>query len=692
MKKKTGVIVSSVAAIAVSASVIAGSTYALFTSESQVDISVSSANVEVSASVTEAELNRPVSINADTYAVTYAEKGTALSDVTGKKISLDDIQPGDKITLNLLIESKSTVNFKYRVSLVKTGGDQNLYENLLVGIDGSYYSDYVSAWTDFSETTEAGKPITVMQSTVEVLMPAYLGNEYKNSSCNVALKVEAVQGNVDKTAEAGTAKKVYPVYSQNDLNTALAGVGEGETIVVMQKWGEVSFETDKTNFNVKGCNLGNVTFNAPNATVEYNVPQTDSLNVNAIAGESLHVYGSVGGLEITSGHVVLESGATVNAVTLGENADETVKLDVKEGATINTVAEEVDYTTFVSTEAGLVSVMLNGGNIKLIDNIILTHYINLDKEQEVHLDFNGKTITYAPIDDLTTRPFIIRAGASLSVYGSTDYKPADNFTETINAAADGVVCNVSTVYGIFDVYGTLNVYGGHYQTNGDGEGAIVRGRPDSNTHIYNGVFVCIGYNAAINDEGDSIIEDGYFYTNSSNRGGFNYCVRCTGGSMHIKNATVYGIQGGIAIAAGTGVIDNCYSEVRDPFKQNEKDNRSFYALYINGERGEAECTVNGGTFVSEYRSAVNVGNKAVGDGGLGAEVTAYIYGGNFVHGSNEQFIKVDYRNGVAFIYGGTYSTNIVKAVDTFGLSEIVPQEGYEITENADGTYTVNKKV
>lgn len=415
MKKKTGVILSSVAAIAVSASVIAGSTYALFTSEDKVDITVSSANVEVSASVTGATLNRPTSINADTYAVTYAEAGTALSDVSGKEISLDDIQPGDKITLNLLIESESTVNFKYRVSLVKTGGDQNLYENLLVGIGGSYYGDYVSAWTDFSETTEAGKPITVKQSTVEILMPAYLGNEYKNLSCNVALKVEAVQGNVDKTAETGTEKKVYPVYSQNDLNTALAGVGEGETIVVMQKWGEVSFDTDKTNFNVKGCNLGNVTFNAPNATVDYNVAHTDSLNVTAIAGNSLHVYGAVKGLDVKQGHVVVEDGGKVEATTLSVAEGASANFEVAKGGEVGKIEdngsigsivinavngkvsevaealiEKTEGYVVVSTAEEFEVAIANGGNISLAADLELSKIINVVKT--THINGNGHSI------------------------------------------------------------------------------------------------------------------------------------------------------------------------------------------------------------------------------------------------------------------------------------------------------------
>lgn len=419
MKKKTGVILSSVAAIAVSASVIAGSTYALFTSEDKVDITVSSANVEVSASVTEAELNRPVSINADTYAATYAEEGTALSDVSGKEISLDDIQPGDKITLNLLIESESTVNFKYRVSLVKTGGDQNLYENLLVGIDGSYYSDYVSAWTDFSEITEAGKPITVKQSTVEILMPAYLGNEYKNLSCNVALKLEAVQGNVDKNAEAGTAKKVYPVYSQDDLTAALAGVGEGETIVVMQKWNGVTINmsdaTEAVEFGVKGCDVGTLTVNAPLASIHYDIGKTEVVEITAVANNSFHVSGEIAALNVSEGRVVFEEGAKVPTATFNVAADKSAKMEVLKGAEVGFIddnnsagtividavngkvsevaealIEKTEGYVVVSTAEEFEVAIANGGNISLAADLELSKIINVVKT--THINGNGHSI------------------------------------------------------------------------------------------------------------------------------------------------------------------------------------------------------------------------------------------------------------------------------------------------------------
>lgn len=541
MKKKTGVILSSVAAIAVSASVIAGSTYALFTSEDKVDITVSSANVEVSASVTGATLNRPTSINADTYAATYAEEGTALSDVSGKEISLDDIQPGDKITLNLLIESESTVNFKYRVSLVKTGGDQNLYENLLVGIDGSYYGDYVSAWTDFSETTEAGKPITVKQSTVEILMPAYLGNEYKNLSCNVALKVEAVQGNVDKTAETGTEKKVYPVYSQDDLTAALAGVGEGETIVVMQKWNGVTINmsdaTEAVEFGVKGCDVGTLTVNAPSASIHYDIGKTEVVEITAVANNSFHVSGEIAALNVSEGRVVFEEGAKVPTATFNVAADKSAKMEVLKGAEVGFIDdnnsagtividavngkvsevanellnnEKVTVTGYnlVSTEEQLVAAIAKGGNITLVADLTVNKTIYVSKD--VVLDLNGHTVT----NNVTGgRPLYINAaGVTLEIDGEVD--------------SSGMVIPVENTnsYGFVDMQAenvTVIVNGGTYTGNTDVAG-FFKPRKNGWNITLNNVIADTNYQiVGCNVDGRLTVKGGeYTLTANNNFAGF----------------------------------------------------------------------------------------------------------------------------------------------------------------------------
>ena len=74
MKKKT--IATSVLAIALSASIAVGGTYALFTSESTVNVAITSGKVEVVATIPESDFA--------TYSVVPAANGTIVDENGGK--------------------------------------------------------------------------------------------------------------------------------------------------------------------------------------------------------------------------------------------------------------------------------------------------------------------------------------------------------------------------------------------------------------------------------------------------------------------------------------------------------------------------------------------------------------------------------------------------------------------------------
>ena len=76
MKKTNKRIVSSVASIALCASLVAGGSYALFTSESEVNVAVTSGTVKVVASVNEGSL-KTYSMGEAQTAGKYENGGTA---------------------------------------------------------------------------------------------------------------------------------------------------------------------------------------------------------------------------------------------------------------------------------------------------------------------------------------------------------------------------------------------------------------------------------------------------------------------------------------------------------------------------------------------------------------------------------------------------------------------------------------
>lgn len=181
MKKKGRIIATSIASIAMCASLIAGGTYALFTSESAVNVAVTSGTVKVVATASEATLSStlPDGNLQETTAVT--EKNT---------VTLTNFVPGDKADFTITVSNESTVSVQYR-TIIKCEEDDGLFSGLVVDIDGATYNGMtaVSSW-EMLAPDSADEIIEV-----SVSLPEGKGDEYQNTSCKLSYTVEAVQGN-----------------------------------------------------------------------------------------------------------------------------------------------------------------------------------------------------------------------------------------------------------------------------------------------------------------------------------------------------------------------------------------------------------------------------------------------------------------------------------------------------------------
>lgn len=183
MKKKVGIIASSVATIAVCASMVAGSTYALFTSEDKVDISVTAGKVEVTATVDENSLAL-TSMGEVQEGKTWANGGKA--GFTDKStLTLNDVTPGDGATFDIKVTNNSTVNIKYKLSCSVVGELGDVLETTATGAK-------IGAWSDWTVGSANEKKVTV-----SVLLPESVGNEYQEKTADISFTVEAVQGNTD---------------------------------------------------------------------------------------------------------------------------------------------------------------------------------------------------------------------------------------------------------------------------------------------------------------------------------------------------------------------------------------------------------------------------------------------------------------------------------------------------------------
>ena len=207
MKKK--IILSSVLSIMICLCLIAGSTYALFTSQSQVNIAATSGKVAVEAilvdSLTLTSLGKPMTS-------TFENGGTAT--IEGQTLTLENITPGDKAEFAIQITNNSTVNMQYRI---KWTVDGTLFDALVATADGAVINNGVSDWTEWTAPTSDGDKIVSIPVSIE--LPAEVGNEYQEASASISFTVEAVQGN--GTELFGTSF----VSSETELQEAIAQGG-----------------------------------------------------------------------------------------------------------------------------------------------------------------------------------------------------------------------------------------------------------------------------------------------------------------------------------------------------------------------------------------------------------------------------------------------------------------------------------
>ena len=144
MKKK--VLLSSLATIALCLSLIAGATFALFTSKSTSSIEVTAGEVKIEAAIdsTLKTWSLGETENDARTDKTFTNGGTV--ELVDGKLIINSMTPGDTVQFKINVTNDSNVAIKYRVVATSTNGgtDVDLSDALVTvaGIDGVDYSDY----------------------------------------------------------------------------------------------------------------------------------------------------------------------------------------------------------------------------------------------------------------------------------------------------------------------------------------------------------------------------------------------------------------------------------------------------------------------------------------------------------------------------------------------------------------------
>ncbi len=237
-------------------SLIAGATFALFTSESKVNIAVTSGTVNVMATIDQSSVYTKQLGDADyTQGADHIFEGEAAFDKNG--LTLTKFMPGDGIKFNIVVENNSDVTIKYRTIII-CENDTGLFSGLemKIGSDEKYNGlSYVADWA----TLDVGAGNAEIPVVVE--LPEGAGNEYQGKTCTVSYKVEAVQGNA--TTEDPADDTIY-IYTSNDLKALSGYVAKTETTI------ELCADVDMTGKAMQAIQVGTksaLTFNGNGHTI-----------------------------------------------------------------------------------------------------------------------------------------------------------------------------------------------------------------------------------------------------------------------------------------------------------------------------------------------------------------------------------------------------------------------------------------
>lgn len=220
MKQRSKVIATSIATIAMCASLAVGGTYALFTSESEVNIAVTAGTVDVRAIASELTL---YSKGVEQAGNTFEVGGTATKE--DNKITIDRMVPMDSLKFDIAIENYSDVNVQYR-TVISVVEDTGLFSALTVtftenGTAQVFNGGYAYAdWKPFNEASD-NDPTTkddVKTINVEIAFPdGEDQNVYQGKSCEIMVTVEAVQGNADVVNPVDYIDGVYYVNNEEGM-------------------------------------------------------------------------------------------------------------------------------------------------------------------------------------------------------------------------------------------------------------------------------------------------------------------------------------------------------------------------------------------------------------------------------------------------------------------------------------------
>ena len=211
---KTKVLVSSFLTIALCLCLIAGSTFALFEDEAEVNIAITAGNLDVTATIKDGVVQTK-SANDATYSneLEFDNGGKVVVDEATQTIAISGMTPGDAIKFDVKVLNKSNVKAHYKVgwrSNAPTDPNVNdlvdtLQVKVLVNGQTLTTSGQETSYINIDPVTGEAVQLTVF--TVEVVFPDLVddpdnnidNDDYQGAVADMYFFVEAIQGHEQTT-------------------------------------------------------------------------------------------------------------------------------------------------------------------------------------------------------------------------------------------------------------------------------------------------------------------------------------------------------------------------------------------------------------------------------------------------------------------------------------------------------------
>ena len=218
--KRKNLIVSAVLTIALCVSLIAGSTYAIFTSSDQFNIAANSATVKLVATADDLKVYTELESGVVSYENSTAdangnvlfENGGYAKLNDGHNLDIVNMTPGDGVELKINIDNTETnVAIQYRVvltvkgelapALTSTVTDAASTNAINIPVDSNSATDAVVIASDW-RSIDVDELDSFGPLTVNVFFPNGTpehDNAFQGKTCQITVRIEAVQGNADTT-------------------------------------------------------------------------------------------------------------------------------------------------------------------------------------------------------------------------------------------------------------------------------------------------------------------------------------------------------------------------------------------------------------------------------------------------------------------------------------------------------------